>query len=349
MARAREEHAGKSKKAIQERKGCPIMAANKENVLQSASRGKKGRAMNKASPSSAASLRRRKRKDDAREHRDGVALTRVARWACRASGVQVEARTLCEDLLDGVALCRLLSRFDDGGVSTFHKKPRSKRQGRENVSAFLDACVRLGFEELFSYQDLRCKNSSVIVHALTQVAMIMDGPAWDQIPQYDLQDSDSDDDTSDDEEALVEPESESQATEEGSEFFDEEREEIRFTFVPGSTLESRTTFDTEDSESELEDDDDSGSEDSARETFHKRRTRSQSPSVSSAISATSSVRRRRRRKKKVVSVIMGLIGLGMMSGLATGTILAAELVGVVNVGVGESLGVIEPEPTLWFF
>ncbi|CAK9024626.1 4-benzoquinol methylase) (Demethylmenaquinone methyltransferase) [Durusdinium trenchii] len=50
-----------------------------------------------------------------------------------------------------------------------------------------------------------------------------------------------------------------------------------------------------------------------------------------------------------VSLVMGVIGLGMMAVTGTGTVVFAELLGILNLGVAEGIGILEPEPQPWPF
>lgn len=109
----------------------------------------------------------------------------VAGWLSRVTRCYVRPNHLCEDLKDGVALCRLLSRIDGSGVEGgFHEAPSSKADARENVQMFFRGCQTLGLAEcmeLFTYKDLRAKRKNLVLEVLAGMAHELDGPFWYRI------------------------------------------------------------------------------------------------------------------------------------------------------------------------
>jgi len=103
----------------------------------------------------------------------------VADWLTLTTGTEVEAKTLCEDLVDGVVLCQTLQHLD-GFLVGFYQVPRSKPEMKQNVHAFLIGCEKLGLINTFSFEDLRFKERGAVVKVLIELAERLDGAFWDR-------------------------------------------------------------------------------------------------------------------------------------------------------------------------
>ncbi|GBG31097.1 Rho guanine nucleotide exchange factor 6 [Hondaea fermentalgiana] len=115
----------------------------------------------------------------------GTPEEQVAGWLGRVTQCVIRPECLCEDLLDGVALCRLLSRIDGSGVEdSFREAPSTKEEAQRNVEMFFRGCQTLGLAEcmeLFSYKDLRAKRKELVLDVLAGMAHELDGPFWYRI------------------------------------------------------------------------------------------------------------------------------------------------------------------------
>ena len=84
----------------------------------------------------------------------------------------VAEETFCEDLINGVALCKLMTMIQGSGVSTYHDLPSPKGapldsfKSRENVRQFLEACTRMKMPVTFGTAELEQKNLFQIASTL---------------------------------------------------------------------------------------------------------------------------------------------------------------------------------------
>ena len=81
----------------------------------------------------------------AKEIRDAQVATAMAEWLTQETGQQVRgesAKEFCEDLEDGVVLCKLATRF--GQITRFRDPPKNEFQRLENFELFAKSMARLG-------------------------------------------------------------------------------------------------------------------------------------------------------------------------------------------------------------
>jgi len=317
----------------------------------------------------------------------------VASYLQRCTQRPVEAASLCEDLLDGVALCKLLARIDGSGVenSDFEEMPRSRAEAEENFKTFLRGAESLMLTDcmdLFQYRDLRLKKTRIVVPIIVALAHELDGPFW-----YRMKSDVSDDSLNlpisvqlqdykvenQAQEGNEEPEVEQEAEGDGDGGDDDiiirkvqitkpqrKREgKLRMraknrhmrSASPHSRIVRRSNFNRRSRSFSSSSSSSSSSSESTSlfssslssdsdlftRSRHRRHTRSK------LRPRTRSHSKKSRRKKAAISLLMGLIGLMMMGVTAIATIVTAEILGIVNFHVAEALGILEPEPKLWFF
>ena len=92
-------------------------------------------------------------------------LSHFAEWLTKVTGVPVGAETACEDLANGVCLCKLLTMLPSSGVTKYHDVPSAKGlpldawKAKENMSAFQQACVKnLALPVTFGTAELEQQN-----------------------------------------------------------------------------------------------------------------------------------------------------------------------------------------------
>jgi len=112
------------------------------------------------------------------EHRmveDIKLITHFAPWLQELTGKKVAADTICEDLLDGEALCHVMSLIKGSGVTTYHKVGGNfgtldSFKSMENMVQFHEACKRLALPVQFGREELVAGNLGKVASTLVFVA-----------------------------------------------------------------------------------------------------------------------------------------------------------------------------------
>jgi hypothetical protein len=112
------------------------------------------------------------------EHRmveDIKLLSHFAPWLQDLTGKKVTAETICEDLLDGEALCHVMSLVKGSGVTSYHKvggtfDKLDSFKAMENMVQFHEACKRLALPVAFSREELVAQNLGKVASCLVFLA-----------------------------------------------------------------------------------------------------------------------------------------------------------------------------------
>lgn len=103
-------------------------------------------------------------------------ITHFAPWLSELTGYKVEPGTFCEDLLDGQALCKVLTMLKGSGVTTYHEKGSNIAQldafkSRENIVQFHEGCKRLALPVQFGTEELEAGNLGKVASCMVFVAV----------------------------------------------------------------------------------------------------------------------------------------------------------------------------------
>jgi hypothetical protein len=112
------------------------------------------------------------------EHRmveDVKLISHFAPWIQDLTGKKVSADTICEDLLDGEALCHIMSLVRGSGVSTYHKvggafDKLDSFKSMENMVQFHEACKKLALPVQIGREELVAGNLGKLASCLVFVA-----------------------------------------------------------------------------------------------------------------------------------------------------------------------------------
>jgi len=112
------------------------------------------------------------------EHRmleDIKLISHFAPWISDLTGKKVNSDTICEDLLDGEALCHIMSLVKGSGVTTYHKvgggfDKLESFKSMENLVQFHEACKRLALPVQIGREELIAGNVGKVASCLVFVA-----------------------------------------------------------------------------------------------------------------------------------------------------------------------------------
>jgi len=102
-------------------------------------------------------------------------ITHFASWLSAVTSIKINADTLPEDLIDGVALCMVASKIPNSGVSKWHTIPSGMAKldafkAKENMAQFQSACKKLSLPCVFGTQELEQGNLGQIATTLVFLA-----------------------------------------------------------------------------------------------------------------------------------------------------------------------------------
>ena len=102
-------------------------------------------------------------------------ISHFAPWLQDLTGKKVAADTICEDLMDGEALCHVMSLVKGSGVTTYHKvggafDKLDSFKGMENLLQFQEACKRLALPVSIGREELVQGNLGKLASCLVFVA-----------------------------------------------------------------------------------------------------------------------------------------------------------------------------------
>jgi hypothetical protein len=102
-------------------------------------------------------------------------ISHFAPWLQDLTGKKMAADTICEDLMDGEALCHIMSMIKGSGVSTYHKvggnfEKLDSFKSMENMAQFHEACKRLALPVQCGREELVAGNLGKLASCLVFVA-----------------------------------------------------------------------------------------------------------------------------------------------------------------------------------
>jgi predicted transport protein len=117
-------------------------------------------------------------RDEYKKNEDLRLVKHFASWLSKVGERPVREETFEEDLLDGVCLCKLMSKINGSGVVDFHTLPSSTVpplemfKGKENMVQFQVATKKLNLPISFGTEDLEKKNITRVVSTLIFLAHV---------------------------------------------------------------------------------------------------------------------------------------------------------------------------------
>jgi hypothetical protein len=130
---------------------------------------KAGREPLHAAPTSSLTMKREEHK----QMEDLRLVSHFAVWLTSVTGVAVGAETMPEDLISGVALCKLLAMIPSSGVTKYHElpqpssgKPLDSFKAKENMAQFQEACKRMKLPVVFGTAECEVGNLGQIASTL---------------------------------------------------------------------------------------------------------------------------------------------------------------------------------------
>lgn len=151
-------------------------------------------------------------REEVRKAKDKELVSHFAGWLTRMSGVKIRRKTFLKDIGDGTALCTVMAKIEDSGLTKYHNVPASPKHlkafhGKENLAKFQDACRRLAMPDAVTASDLEAGNLSKALSVLIQMEEIADEEGLEPIMDG-ADEEDDDDDDEEEEEEVPEPEPE---------------------------------------------------------------------------------------------------------------------------------------------
>jgi len=125
-----------------------------------------------ANPGDAFTLKR----EQHREVENVKLVSHFADWLSKVTDEPVRAESFPEDLMNGIALCKLMILIGpDTGVTKYHELPQKNVvldafKAKENVVQFQEACRRLSMPVVFGMSELESGNLGKVASCLVFVA-----------------------------------------------------------------------------------------------------------------------------------------------------------------------------------
>ena len=117
-------------------------------------------------------------RDEYKKNEDLRLVKHFASWLSKVGERPVSEENFESDLLDGVCLCKLMSKIKGSGLTTFHNLPSSKVppleafKAKENMVAFQLAAKNLHLPITFGSEDLEKQNITRVVSTLIFLAHV---------------------------------------------------------------------------------------------------------------------------------------------------------------------------------
>jgi hypothetical protein len=116
-------------------------------------------------------------RDDFRKFEDFKLVKHFAVWLTKVSGHPVSEETFEKDLLDGVAVCKLMTKIKGSGLSAYHEinshiPALDAFKSKENMVAFQLATQNLRLPISFGSEDLEKNNTQRVVSTLIFLAHV---------------------------------------------------------------------------------------------------------------------------------------------------------------------------------
>ena len=113
------------------------------------------------------------------KHMEDLRLVKhFADWLSKIGEKKITEENFEEDLLDGVALCTVMSKINGSGLTSFHTLKESSVpsldifKAKENLVAFQEATRKLKLPISFGTEDLEKKNTTRVVSTLIFLAHV---------------------------------------------------------------------------------------------------------------------------------------------------------------------------------
>lgn len=116
------------------------------------------------------------KRDEYKQMEDVRLISHFASWLSKVSGRPVADETFEQDLMDGVALCTVMSKISGSGVQRFHvmepgsTQPLEAFKARENIQTFVAASKSLNLPVTFGTEDLEKGNIGRVASTLVFLA-----------------------------------------------------------------------------------------------------------------------------------------------------------------------------------
>jgi len=116
------------------------------------------------------------KREEFKQVEDVRLVAHFASWLSKVSGRPISDETFEKDLLDGVALCTVMSKIQGSGIEKFHAipigsiEPLDTFKSRENIQAFVLASKRLNLPVTFGTEDLEKENIGRVASTLVFLA-----------------------------------------------------------------------------------------------------------------------------------------------------------------------------------
>jgi hypothetical protein len=115
------------------------------------------------------------KRNEFKKAEDVKLITDFAQWLSDLTEMEIKPDSFPEDLLSGMALCKLMIRIDGSGVSRYHNikniaDAKEAFKARENVAQFQAACKRLDLPSSFGTDELEAGDLGSIATTLVYVA-----------------------------------------------------------------------------------------------------------------------------------------------------------------------------------
>jgi hypothetical protein len=116
------------------------------------------------------------KRDEFKQMEDFRLVSHFASWLSKVSGRPVREESFEADLIDGVALCKVMVKLEGSGLVKFHDIPAGSTMplgsfmARENIQAFSTAAKRLNLPVTFGTEELEKGNLKKIVSTLVFLA-----------------------------------------------------------------------------------------------------------------------------------------------------------------------------------
>jgi hypothetical protein len=117
-------------------------------------------------------------REEYKKNEDLKLVKHFANWLSKVGERQVTEENFEQDLLDGVCLCKLLSKIHGSGLDDYHNLPSSNVppleafKAKENLVAFQLACKKLNLPITFGTEDLEKQNITRVVSTLIFLAHV---------------------------------------------------------------------------------------------------------------------------------------------------------------------------------
>ena len=117
------------------------------------------------------------KREEYKQMEDLRLVKHFAHWLSKVTGLNVTEETFEQDLMDGVVLCRLMSKINGSGMGYFHELKSNVPsldafKAKENLVSFQLAVKNLNLPISFGTEDLEKKNITRVISTLIFIAHV---------------------------------------------------------------------------------------------------------------------------------------------------------------------------------